>query len=119
MLVADDSAVNLEVAQAGLRRLGVEPRLVDCGTAAVEAFRIEQYDLILMDGSMPDIDGFEATKMIRAIEQAENRRRVPIIALTAHVVARRPTPGAQPVWTTFSTNPIAAPVTPRRLFKTL
>ena len=86
VLVADDSAVNLEVAQAALRRLGVEPRLVESGAAAVEAFRTERYDLVLMDGSMPDIDGFEAAQMIRAMEQGECRLRVPIIALTAHVV---------------------------------
>jgi CheY-like chemotaxis protein len=59
--------------------------LADSGIAAIELFQTEVYDLILMDGSMPDIDGFEAARRIRAIEQAKQRKRVPIVALTAHV----------------------------------
>ncbi len=86
ILVADDSAVNREVAQAALTRFGVEAILVENGKGAVEALRAGTYDLILMDGSMPDIDGFEATRMIRDLERAEARAHVPIIALTAHVV---------------------------------
>jgi two-component system sensor histidine kinase BarA len=86
ILVADDSAVNREVAQAALARFGVEAILVENGKGAVEALRAGTYDLILMDGSMPDIDGFEATRMIRDLERAEARAHVPIIALTAHVV---------------------------------
>ncbi len=86
VLVADDSAVNLEVAQAALARLGVSPKTVENGREAVEAFQSGAWDIILMDGSMPDMDGFEATRAIRDIEAREGRARLPIIALTAHVV---------------------------------
>jgi two-component system sensor histidine kinase BarA len=86
ILVADDSAVNREVAQAALLRFGVEAALVEGGRDAVEALRVGTYDLVLMDGSMPDLDGFAATRMIREIERAQARTPVPIVALTAHVV---------------------------------
>jgi signal transduction histidine kinase/CheY-like chemotaxis protein len=89
VLVVDDSAVNLEVAQEALSRLGVRAVLLDSGRAAVEALRSRSFDLVLMDGSMPDLDGFEATRLIRAIERAEGRSPVPIVALTAHVVGVR------------------------------
>ncbi|OXD81857.1 hypothetical protein CA163_40905, partial [Vibrio parahaemolyticus] len=57
------------------------------GEEAVDLFRTSQYCLILMDCMMPVMDGFEATKQIRQIEQKENRTfRIPIIALTASVV---------------------------------
>ncbi len=86
ILVADDSAVNREVAQEALSRFGVEPVLVESGREAIDALRGVAYDLVLMDGSMPDIDGFEATRAIREIERAQGRPPTPIIALTAHVV---------------------------------
>ncbi|MGL4813366.1 MAG: response regulator [Beijerinckiaceae bacterium] len=86
MLVADDSAVNREVADAALTRLGVRAHFVEDGQAAVAAAAASPYDLILMDGSMPGMDGFAATRAIRAEEHAQQKPRAPIIALTAHVV---------------------------------
>jgi two-component system sensor histidine kinase BarA len=81
VLVADDSEVNREVAVEALARLGVRPDLVEDGLQAVEASLAGTYDLILMDGSMPGLDGFEAARRIRAAGDA-----TPIYALTAHVV---------------------------------
>jgi signal transduction histidine kinase/EAL domain-containing protein (putative c-di-GMP-specific phosphodiesterase class I)/CheY-like chemotaxis protein len=86
VLVVDDSEVNREVASEALQRLGVFPSLAENGAEAVECLRVEAYDLILMDGSMPVMDGFEATAMIRDEEVAHGRTRTPILALTAHVV---------------------------------
>jgi signal transduction histidine kinase/EAL domain-containing protein (putative c-di-GMP-specific phosphodiesterase class I)/DNA-binding NarL/FixJ family response regulator len=86
VLVVDDSEVNREVASEALQRLGIHPALAEDGLQAVERLRTETFDLVLMDGSMPNLDGFEATRLIRAEEVAENRGRTPIIALTAHVV---------------------------------
>ena len=86
VLVADDSAVNREVALEALRRLDIEARLVGNGQAAIDAAREAQFDIILMDGSMPDMSGFDASREIRRVERAEKRIRVPIIAVTAHVI---------------------------------
>jgi len=86
VLVADDSAVNREVACEALARLGVTAATVDDGRAALAAVKAEAFDIVLMDGSMPDIDGFEATRLIRAHEAAAGGRRTPVVALTAHVV---------------------------------
>ncbi|MFL5196928.1 MAG: ATP-binding protein [Microvirga sp.] len=86
VLVADDSAVNREVACEALARLGVTAATVDDGRAALAAVKAEAFDIVLMDGSMPDIDGFEATRLIRAHEAAVGGRRTPVVALTAHVV---------------------------------
>ncbi len=86
VLVADDSAVNREVAQEALSRLGVEVKLVNDGREAVDAVFAEGFDLVLMDGSMPVLDGYDATREIRARESEMVRPRVPVVALTAHVV---------------------------------
>ena len=86
VLVADDSAVNREVAQEALSRLGVEVRCVNDGREAVEAVFAEHFDLVLMDGSMPELDGYDATREIRAQEARAVRPRTPVVALTAHVV---------------------------------
>jgi len=86
VLVVDDSEVNREVAVAALARFGVVVSLAEDGLQAISALRETEYDLVLMDGSMPNLDGFEATRRIRAGEAANGRARTPIVALTAHVV---------------------------------
>ncbi|HTO41492.1 MAG TPA: EAL domain-containing protein, partial [Rhizomicrobium sp.] len=85
VLVADDSAVNREVALEALRRFGIDATLVNDGRQAVDALA-QPFDLVLMDGSMPVLDGFEATREIRAGEAERGATAVPIVALTAHVV---------------------------------
>ncbi|MDB5441310.1 MAG: hypothetical protein JWM33_3737, partial [Caulobacteraceae bacterium] len=84
VLVADDSAVNREVAIEALSRLNIQCDCVEDGRQAVEAALGCEYALVLMDGSMPEMDGYEATRLIRAREG--DGRRTPIVALTAHVV---------------------------------
>jgi two-component system, NarL family, sensor histidine kinase BarA len=86
VLVADDSAVNREVAIEALSRLGAQVETVENGAEAVSAASRHSHDIILMDGSMPQMDGYRAARIIRQAEQSENCRRVPIIALTAHVI---------------------------------
>ncbi len=88
VLVADDSAVNREVALEALSRCGVTDVVaVEDGAAAVAAAGAQVFDLVLMDGSMPVMDGFTAARTIREQESAWGSRRTPIIALTAHVLA--------------------------------
>ena len=87
VLVADDSAVNLEVAVEALARCGVTDVItVGDGAQAVAASAAAHFDLILMDGSMPVLDGFEATRAIRRREGETGAARLPIVAMTAHVI---------------------------------
>jgi signal transduction histidine kinase/EAL domain-containing protein (putative c-di-GMP-specific phosphodiesterase class I)/CheY-like chemotaxis protein len=89
VLVADDSAVNREVAMEALARLGVSAAVAADGRAAAEAAFTEPFDLILMDGGMPVMDGYQAARAIRAAEAEFHRPRTPIIALTAEVLGTR------------------------------
>ncbi|MCC7265884.1 MAG: EAL domain-containing protein [Caulobacteraceae bacterium] len=86
VLVADDSAVNREVAIEALSRLGVESKVAFDGRQALDAVMAERFDLVLMDGSMPEMDGYEATAEIRRRQEIEGVERTPIVAFTAHVV---------------------------------
>jgi signal transduction histidine kinase/HPt (histidine-containing phosphotransfer) domain-containing protein/FixJ family two-component response regulator len=86
VLVVDDGAVNREVAGEALRRLGIEADMANDGQEAVERIEGKTYDLVLMDGSMPVMDGYAATRAIRAREAETGRARLKVVALTAHVV---------------------------------
>lgn len=78
ILVADDIEANRKVCSLHLRRAGATVKTVTDGNAAVGACETEQYDLILMDIQMPNVNGIEATRMIRAMGHD-----LPVIALTA------------------------------------
>jgi CheY-like chemotaxis protein len=82
ILVAEDNAVNAELLLEVLRSLGYGAEVVVSGREAVEASQRGTYDLILMDCQMPDMDGHQATREIRAHEASA--RRTPIVAVTAH-----------------------------------
>ncbi len=86
VLVVDDSEVNREVALEALRRFGITAETAEDGRQAVDRTASQDFDLVLMDGSMPVMDGFEAAAEIRLREAAEGRSRLPVVALTAHVV---------------------------------
>jgi EAL domain-containing protein (putative c-di-GMP-specific phosphodiesterase class I)/signal transduction histidine kinase len=86
ILVAAESAISREVALEALARLGATATLVADGRAAVEAAEGASFDLILMDGDMPKLGGFDAAAEIRQREAAAGAARTPIVALTAHGV---------------------------------
>jgi PAS domain S-box-containing protein len=86
ILLVEDSLVNQKVALAMLKRLGYQQ--TDCaanGAAALRQVQEQDYDLVLMDCQMPIMDGYEATRSIRALDD-EKFRELPIIALTAHAM---------------------------------
>jgi len=85
VLAADDSIVNREVVKEALSRLNLDATLVADGREAVEAMTRGNFDLVLMDCSMPEMDGFEATRAIRQWEKNRKLAQTPIVALTAHV----------------------------------
>jgi len=82
ILLAEDSETNAYVAQALLRHCGARVDHVTDGAQAVAAFQNNRYDLVLMDVSMPVVDGIEATARIKADPECGD---VPIVAMTAHV----------------------------------
>ena len=88
VLAADDSAVNREVVKEALARLNLEPTLANDGREAVRLAQAGKFDLILMDCSMPEMDGYEATHAIRALEKLGKLKPTPIIALSAHVAGK-------------------------------
>ncbi|MEO7404563.1 MAG: response regulator, partial [Burkholderiales bacterium] len=91
VLLVEDNPVNLQLAHAMLCGLGCAVTIARNGLHAVDAFRAERFDLVLMDCQMPEMDGFAATEIIRAEEaagdqRARPQRRTPIIALTANAL---------------------------------
>ncbi|MBI3663372.1 MAG: PAS domain S-box protein [Acidobacteria bacterium] len=85
ILLAEDNAVNQQVAIRILGSRGHTVVIAGNGREAVEALDREAFDLVLMDGQMPEMNGFEATALIREKEKASGKH-VPIIALTAHAM---------------------------------
>ncbi len=87
ILVADDSLINREVAQGMLELSGHTVVTAEDGGDALEKFADYSFDCVLMDIEMPEIDGLEATRRIRELEQLNSTAAVPIIALSAHASA--------------------------------
>ncbi len=109
VLLAEDNLVNQELARAVLESFGCRIDIVDNGREAVDALAKAEYDLVLMDCMMPEMDGFEATRLIRERESTAGKRqgargdrpksssstprpsplaprRIPIIAMTANAL---------------------------------
>jgi len=84
ILVADDSADNRFVIRGFLKDTGYLIDEAENGIAAVEKFKQASYDVVLTDCEMPMLDGFSATREMRAYERERNARPTPIFVLTAH-----------------------------------
>jgi len=85
ILVADDNVVNQMIVTQMLELLGCRVEVANDGAEAVELGTSNKFDAILMDCNMPTLDGYSATKAIRAFEEESSRARVPIIAVTANI----------------------------------
>ncbi|WP_319774032.1 ATP-binding protein [Breoghania sp.] len=104
VLIAEDNAVNAMIADEILTRSGHTVQTVSDGKAALDAATDRDFDVILMDLSMPVLDGIEATRRIRSLDH-ETRRMVPVVALTADLTAEQRLSDADDLFDTFLGKP--------------
>lgn len=92
LLLVEDNPTNQTIAQAFLRRLGFPTDIASNGVEALqkltEAPVESPYTLVLMDCQMPEMDGYEATRQIRAGRAGERNQNIPVVAITADVMPR-------------------------------
>lgn len=86
ILLVEDNKTNQMLMTAILKKLGLEFDIANDGLEAIDSLRKKQYDLVLMDENMPNLNGIEATKRIRQQEHDNDGERLPIIALTANAM---------------------------------
>ena len=87
VLLADDNAVNQKVATHILKKFAAHVHCVGNGLEALQALRDADFDVVLMDCQMPEMDGFEATRQLRQAASAVRNPHVPVIALTANALS--------------------------------
>lgn len=85
ILVAEDNLINQDVIKLQLKAIGYSCDLAEDGETALQLWRENEYDLVLTDCHMPNMDGFELARAIRLEEHGENQ--IPILALTANVLS--------------------------------
>jgi two-component system, sensor histidine kinase len=86
ILVVEDAAMNQMVVCKVLERLGLASKVANNGQEAIDLLAQEQFDLVLMDGQMPVMDGYEATAVIRSGSVPGVNPNIPVVALTAHAM---------------------------------
>lgn len=86
ILVAEDNLLNAQVLRAVLTRMGHESSLAENGKEAIDVLTREYFDAVLMDIEMPEMDGIEATRVIRSGSSGVLNPNIPIIAVTAHAL---------------------------------
>jgi CheY-like chemotaxis protein len=86
VLVAEDNAANQKFLARLLERMGLACQLVANGQEALQALEMLDFDLVLMDAMMPELDGLEATVRLRERERRTGTRRIPVVALTANAM---------------------------------
>ncbi len=89
ILAAEDNPTNQLILKSLLEPLGVDLTIAANGREAVEAYKTQAFELILMDAQMPEMNGVEATLAIRAFEAEHGRSAIPILALSANVMSHQ------------------------------
>ena len=86
ILLVEDNAINVQVISSMLSHPKINLTIASHGEEGVKAYSSGSYHMVLMDISMPEMNGYEATQAIRAAEKKHGMARTPIIALTAHTL---------------------------------
>jgi CheY-like chemotaxis protein len=106
ILLVEDNEMNRDMLSRRLERRGFTVLLAVDGEEALRVAQAEQPDLILMDLSLPVVDGWEATRRLKAAEQT---RQIPVIALTAHAMAGDEAKAREAGCDDFDTKPVELP----------
>jgi PAS domain S-box-containing protein len=106
VLVADDVPQNLELLQLMMARRGHTMSAVSDGATAIELAAHHDFDLVLMDFQMPTVDGLSATRAIHAAADAAGKPRVPVIAMTASVLAEHRRASVEAGMAGFASKPV-------------
>lgn len=106
ILIVEDNPMNLDMLSRRLLRAGYQIVSAENGLLGVDAARREMPDLILMDLSLPEIDGWEATRRIKADPALQ---RIPIVALTAHALTSDRESALVAGCSDFDTKPVEMP----------
>lgn len=109
ILIADDVAQNLELLSTLLTQRNHQVTTASNGQQALDLYRREAFDLVLMDVQMPEMNGHEATRAIRQCETADQKHYTPVIALTASVLESDRREAAKAGMDGFATKPINMP----------
>jgi two-component system, sensor histidine kinase len=111
VLMAEDHPINQRVTSLCLAPWGAQITIAENGVEAVEAFKVGHFDIVLMDMQMPEMDGLEATRLIRALEQERGQVRTPIAMLSANAMPEH----VRAALAAGCDHHIAKPVTPAAL----
>ena len=109
VLLADDHPTNRKVVELILGQAGVELISVEDGLQALEAYRADAFDVVLMDMQMPVMDGLTATRAIREWEAEQGRAQTPVVMLTANALPEHVEAGRAAGAERHLTKPISAP----------
>jgi CheY-like chemotaxis protein len=88
ILLVEDNVFNQKMATIAIEQMGIKVDVASNGREAIEALDRTKYDMVLMDIQMPEVDGIEATRMIRNSQVAARNSRIPIVAMTANATTR-------------------------------
>ncbi len=106
ILLVEDNEMNRDMLSRRLQRKGYEVTMAVDGRQGIAMARAGGYDLILMDMSLPEIDGWEATRQLRAVPETKT---VPIIGLTAHAMAGDREKALEAGCNDYDTKPVELP----------
>src|SRR5258708_4077956 len=106
ILLVEDNEDNRDALARRLQRRGFEIVFAENGNSGIEMAKTEKPDLILMDMNMPELDGWEATRQLKA---ADETRAIPVIALTAHAMAGDRERALQVGCADYHTKPVELP----------